>query len=113
MPVHTISSDLHRGNVERYAVSLARTMTKLRALGLSLIDAVRAVTLAPAQAVALTRHGFGRLAIGEPAYATVFEEVDQPVELEDAEGTRRTAARPIRTRGVAIGSAYWERSATL
>ncbi len=113
MPVHTISSDLHRGNVERYAVSLARTMTKLRAVGLSLLDVVRAVTLAPAEAVDIARLGFGRLAPGLPAYATVFEEVDAAQDLEDAEGERRTAERGIRTRGVAIGSAYWERSAPL
>ena len=34
MPVHTISSDLHAGNVNRYAFSLCRTMSKLLALGL-------------------------------------------------------------------------------
>src|SRR5262245_50062180 len=53
MPVHTISSDLHRGNLDRYGVSLARTMTKLRALGLSFIEVLRAVTISPAMAVGL------------------------------------------------------------
>ena len=60
MPVHTISSDLHRGNVDRYAVSLARTMTKLRAIGMALMDVVCAVTRTPAAAVGLERYGFGR-----------------------------------------------------
>ncbi|GIS97594.1 MAG: hypothetical protein CM1200mP24_08780 [Gammaproteobacteria bacterium] len=40
-PVHTISSDLHRGNVNEYAISLSRTINKLRALGMSFIDVIR------------------------------------------------------------------------
>ena len=113
MPVHTISSDLHRGNLDRYAVSLARTMSKLRALGMSLMDVVRAVTVAPAQAVGLAELGFGRLAPGQPAFATVFEEVEAPWQMEDAEGNRRMAPSRIETRGVALGGAYHERDAPL
>ena len=51
MPVHSISSDLHRGNIDVCVLSLARTMSKFRLLGLSLADVVRATTLTPARAV--------------------------------------------------------------
>ena len=113
LPVHTISSDLHRGNLDRHAVSLPRTMSKLRALGMSLADTVRSVTLAPAEAVGLDQFGFGSFTIGKPAYATVFEETAEPWQVEDAEGELRTVPGRIETRGVAIGSTYHERDAPL
>ena len=113
MPVHTISSDLHRGNVERHAVSLARTMTKLRALGMPLVDTVRAVTVNPARAAGLEERGFGRLRAGDPARVTVFDEVAEDTEIEDATGEVRTATRRIETRGVAVGSRYFERTQPL
>ena len=113
LPVHTISSDLHRGNLDHHAVSLARTMSKLRALGMSLVDTVRAVTLAPAGAVGLEQLGFGAFTVGKPAYATVFEETTEPWQVEDAEGEQRTVPGRIETRGVAIGSTYHERDAPL
>jgi dihydroorotase len=113
MPVHCISTDLHRGNVSRRAVSLARTMSKLRVLGLSLMDVVRAVTIAPAQAVRIDDRGFGALTNGQPAHLTVFREVDEPWELEDSEGEKRTAPARIDTIGVLIGDAWYERSSSL
>ena len=113
MPVHTISSDLHRGNVDRYAVSLARTMTKLRAIGMALMDVVCAVTRTPAAAVGLERYGFGAIRPGQPAYLTVFEERDEAFEIEDATGDRRVAASRIETCGVVVGERYHERTQPL
>ena len=102
---HTISSDLHRGNVDQYAVSLARTMTKLRMLGMSLIDVVRAVTVNPAKAVGL--EDFGRIEPGAPAHLTIFDEAQDPLELEDAEGDKRTAEQQILTRGVLVDGVHY------
>ncbi|MCY3810341.1 MAG: amidohydrolase/deacetylase family metallohydrolase [Gammaproteobacteria bacterium] len=113
MPVHTISSDLHRGNVDRYAVSLARTMTKLRALGMSLMDVVRAVTRNPAIAVGLDRHGFGTIRSGQRACLTVFDERDEPMDIEDSTGDKRQSPSRIETRGVVLGDAYYERTQPL
>ncbi|MEX0942569.1 MAG: hypothetical protein WD002_08490 [Pseudomonadales bacterium] len=90
MPIHTISSDLHMGNVNRYVVSLARTMSKFRLLGLTLEDVVRAVTLTPSRALDLHRFGFGTLETGKPANITLFRESDKAVDVEDAEGQVRT-----------------------
>lgn len=107
MPIHTISSDLHGGNVNRYVVSLARTMSKFRILGLSLADVVRAVTLAPANALDLQRFGFGTLEVGKPANITVFRETDKAVEVEDAEGIVRTTKHWIEPSRVMVrGKAY-------
>lgn len=90
MPVHSISSDLHMGNINRYVVSLPRTMSKFRLLGLSLADVVRATTITPARAVRLDERGFGKLEVGGPANITLLKETDEPREVEDAEGERRT-----------------------
>lgn len=111
MPVHSISSDLHQGNVDRYAVSLARTMTKLRALGMPLLDTVQAVTSTPARILHLD--GFGSLEPGSCGHISLFEEVDDPLEVEDAEGNKLTAAKRIATTGVVVDGTYHPRTATL
>jgi len=113
MPVHTISSDLHAGNVNKYAFSLARTMSKLLALGLSLADVVRAVTVTPAKILHLDERGFGTLAVGAPAHVTVFDVLDEPRELEDAERDKRTVKQWIAPRGVFVDGRYHERTAEL
>lgn len=113
MPVHTISSDLHAGNVNRYAISLARTMSKLLALGLSLADVVRAVTATPAKMLRLDERGFGALAVGAPAHVTIFDVHDEARVLEDAEGDKRTVDKWIAPRAVFVAGGSHERSAEL
>jgi dihydroorotase len=109
MPLHSISSDLHRGNVERYAVSLARTMTKLRLLGFSLAEVVARVTINPARAVGLDARGFGVLANARPATLTVFREHEGEFALEDAEGERRVSGSLIEPVGVLVNGRYHRR----
>jgi dihydroorotase len=113
MPVHTISSDLHAGNVDRYAISLARTMSKLLALGLTLEDVVQAVTATPAKMLRLDQFGFGRLAVGGPAHVTIFDVDDEPRELEDAEREKRKVERWIVPTAVYVDGVRHERSAGL
>lgn len=95
LPVHTISTDIHRGNVDGPVVSLARTMTKLMLLGLSVEEVVRAVTVTPARALRLDGDGFGALAVGGPAHVTVFRVSEQRCTVEDAEGDGRAVERSI------------------
>jgi len=113
LPLHCISTDLHKGNLDRYSVSLARTMSKMRALGFSLVDAVRAVTCNPAGAIGIDAQGFGALAPGQPARLSLFREVDEPWDLEDAEGEVRRSATRIETVGVLLREQFHERSAPL
>ena len=113
MPVHAISSDLHAGNVNKYAFSLARTMTKLLALGLTLADVVRAVTTTPATMLHLDARGFGTLAPGAPAHVTLFDALDEPHEIEDAERDKRIAQQWIQPRGVFVNGVWHERKAGL
>lgn len=102
MPVHSISSDLHEGNLNRFAVSLARTMSKLLALGLSLEDVVRATSATPAKMLGLDRRGFGSLRVGAPAHVSVFEIATEPREVEDAEGEKRLLRQWIVPRQVFV-----------
>ena len=113
MPVHTISSDLHAGNVNRYAFSLCRTMSKLLAVGLPLTDVVHAVTSTPAKMLHLDERGFGALVVGAPAHVTIFDVRDEARELEDAEGEKRTVKQWIVPRGVYVDGRFHERSAEL
>ena len=110
MPLHTISSDLHRGNLDRYAVSLARTMTKMRLLGLSLGEVVERVTLAPARAIGIDEQGFGRLAPGRSTTLSIFREETGELTLEDAEGTARTATEIIRPVGTVVNGSWFDAS---
>ncbi len=107
MPLDCISSDLHQGNVDRYAVSLARTMTKLRAMGMPLVDVVRRVTCNPARAIDIDRHGFGSLTAGKSTTATIFREREGEIRLEDATGESRTIDRFIEPLGVVMGDDYY------
>lgn len=113
LPFHTISTDLHRGNLERPVVSLARTMTKLWHLGLSLLDVVRAVTVTPARAVRLDADGFGTLAPGGPAHVTLFRLNDEPIDLEDANGTIRRAEQWIQPVSVYVSGQRFDVDAPL
>lgn len=113
MPVHSISSDLHAGNVNKYAFSLARTMSKLLALGLSIADVVRAVTATPAKMLQLDRRGFGTLSQGAPAHVTLFDINEDGHEVEDAEADKRIATRWVLPRGVFVDGAWHARTATI
>jgi dihydroorotase len=113
MPVHSISSDLHDGNVKSCVVSLARTMSKMLALGLSLADVVRAVTVTPARMLGLDGRGFGELRVGTPAHVSVFDVRDEAHEVEDAEGEKRRLERWIEPRCAFVGGERFDVTAPL
>jgi dihydroorotase len=113
MPVHTISSDLHRGNIDRYVVSLARTMSKFRALGLTLAEVVTAVAVTPARVLGLDRFGFGSLLPGTAANITIFRETDKAVAMEDASGEVRVSRHWIEPVSVMVAGKVFERAEEL
>ena len=113
MPVHSISSDLHRGNIDVCVLSLARTLSKFRLLGLSLEDIVRATTLTPASAVGLDKIGLGSLAVGGPANISLFREIDRAVEVEDADGEKRTTRSWIEPIGCFVNGDYHKAKETI
>jgi dihydroorotase len=77
----TISSDLHRYNLDGPVFDLATTVSKFLHLGLELPDALKRVTSTPASLIKMEKE-LGTLAIGATADAAVFRlrEGKRPVE---------------------------------
>ena len=90
----TISSDLHKYNVEGPVYSLALTMSKFLHLGLSLENVIEKVTAAPAQAMGVLGE-IGTIREGGFADLTLFKVKEEEVELRDAIGGIRTGDRTI------------------
>lgn len=80
----TTSTDIHHGNVAGVVGSLAHTMSKLLACGMSLDSVVHTVTDAPAAVIG--RPGLGTLAPGTPADLTVFDIFRREISMADSEG---------------------------
>ena len=89
-----ISTDLHNGNFCGPVYSLAHTMTKCLAFGLSLPQIIHRVTAAPV-------HGFGLKdkvvapSVGDWADFTVFHLENTPQTLSDGRGHTHTAQQQI------------------
>ncbi|WP_353940313.1 amidohydrolase/deacetylase family metallohydrolase [Streptomyces sp. HUAS MG91] len=86
---HTISTDLHHRNVEGPVHSLAETLTKLVALGLTPHEAIRCSTLHAAQVIGMEDE-LGTLRPGSAADLSLLRPTEGPVTLTDAEGATRT-----------------------
>jgi dihydroorotase len=68
-------------------------MSRFLALGLSLPEVVKATTMGPAAIVG--RPDLGGLRVGGPADVTVLRLVDEPRDLPDSQGVRRTVRRRL------------------
>ncbi|MFF3492936.1 amidohydrolase/deacetylase family metallohydrolase [Streptomyces sp. NPDC002795] len=86
---HTISTDVHVGNVEGPVHSLVTTLNKLLALGLSPHEVIRRATLHPAQVLGLDGE-LGTLRVGGAADLTLLRPAEGPLTLTDADGDTRT-----------------------
>ena len=67
----TISTDLHRGNVNGPVVNMITTMSKVLAMGVSLEEVIRRSTVNPARLI--RRPELGTLGVGREADIAVFE----------------------------------------
>ncbi len=94
LPLHSVSTDLHRRNVDGPVHDMATTMSKLLQLGFSLPEVVQLSTEGPAEAIGRGRD-LGTLAVGREADVTVFRIEPGPVALRDAEGEVLTGERRI------------------
>lgn len=79
-----ISTDLHNANVNGPVYSLAKTMDKMLALGISLEDCVLKVTADPAKYFSL--NNLGKLKEGYLADITLFHLEEGSYHYEDADG---------------------------
>jgi dihydroorotase len=92
LPLHSISTDLHRGNIHGPVYDMATTMSKLLHLGFSLPEVIRLSTWSPAQL--MRRDGeLGSLASGNDADITLFQLVDGEFAFTDSERHTETASQ--------------------
>ncbi len=100
---NSISTDLHAASAQAPVVSLARTMSKLVALGMTEAEVIDAVSARPARAFGLSGYG-GPVAVGSPAMLTVFKIEDREVQVEDSEGERLLCRRWFQPVACVLGS---------
>ncbi|MFH1572073.1 MAG: amidohydrolase/deacetylase family metallohydrolase [Gemmatimonadota bacterium] len=91
---HTISSDLHTGNLHGPVFDLATVCSKFLHLGLSLDEVFRRVTAVPAGVIGMADR-IGTLAPGAWGDAVVFELRQGRFELQDAPRQTRTGRQKL------------------
>ncbi len=94
LPLHAISTDLHKGCVNGPVYSQGRTMAKFLHLGLSLPEVLRLSTHSPAQLIRRD-DTLGSLAVGREADITLFRVVDGDFAFTDSEGKQEQASRDL------------------
>lgn len=93
-PPDTISSDLHRWNVDGPVFDLVTTLSKFLYLGLSIDEVIAMGTVRPAAAIGQTTQ-CGSLRPGMPADLSILRLEEGPTTLVDAAAERRTGDRRI------------------
>ena len=91
----TISTDLHRYNVEQVVFDLPTTMSKFLLLGMSLPEVVEKATLAPARAIGRAPE-LGTLLPGASADVLVFSVEEGEFRFHDSHLQERTGDRRLR-----------------
>ena len=93
-PLHSLSTDIHQGNIKGPIWTYGRTMAKFLHLGESLPDVVKTATLGPAQLIDEAKE-LGSLSVGTVADLTVFRVVEQTTMLTDSLGNSEIGSRDI------------------
>ncbi|HUG81918.1 MAG TPA: amidohydrolase/deacetylase family metallohydrolase [Bryobacterales bacterium] len=93
-PLHSLSTDLHRGSVKGPVWSYGRTIAKLLHLGFTVPEAVKVSTLGPAELIDRGRE-LGSLSAGTVADLTLFRVVDQKTKLTDSLRNSETGDRDV------------------
>jgi dihydroorotase len=97
-PPDTISTDLHRANVDGPVFDLVTTLSKFLCLGLELDAVIAMATYRPAAAIGRTAE-FGSLRPGMTADLSLLRLVDGPVTFVDSSGAQRRGDRRLRSVG--------------
>ena len=93
-PIHSLSTDIHTGNIHGPVWSYGRNMAKYLHLGYSLTEIVRMTTLGPAELIDEPKE-LGSLSPGSVADLTLFRVIDQKTTLTDSLGIQETADRDV------------------
>ena len=102
---NVISSDVHANCIDGPAYNVLHTMSKFLALGLPLVDVIRAATATPA--AVCRRTDLGTLKPGSPGDVTILELRNGPVTFKDSIGGTLNADRQLISRGMVLGGQLW------
>ncbi|RUT91517.1 amidohydrolase/deacetylase family metallohydrolase, partial [Mesorhizobium sp. M7A.T.Ca.TU.009.02.1.1] len=103
------SSDVHLYCVDGPAFDILVCMSKLLALGMPLIEVLRAATQAPARAIA--RPDLGTLAVGTVGDVAVLRQRPGRFTFVDAVGASLVADQRLVSEGIVIGGTWWPNEA--
>jgi dihydroorotase len=104
-----ISSDVHLYCVDGPAFDILVCMSKLMALGMSLVEVLRAATERPAQAIA--RPELGSLKVGGIGDVAVLRLKPGRFTFVDAVGAALVADQRLVSEGIVIGGKWWPNEA--
>jgi dihydroorotase len=104
-----ISSDVHLYCVDGPAFDILVCMSKLMALGMPLVEVLRAATQAPARAIA--RPDLGTLAVGTVGDVAVLRQRSGRFTFVDAVGAALVADQRLVSEGIVIGGTWWPNEA--
>jgi dihydroorotase len=100
-----ISSDVHAISIYGPAYDLLTTMSKFLALGVPLVEVIRATTINPARAVSLQDRG--TLRPGLLGDATVLTLEQGRFEFQDVLGEKLQAEHKLTSRGIVLSGRWW------
>lgn len=93
-PIHSLSTDIHAGNVKGPVWSYGRNMAKYLHLGYTITELVQMTTLGPAEMIDEPEE-LGSLSPGTVADLTLFRIADQKTTLTDSRGISEIADHDI------------------
>lgn len=105
-----ISSDVHLYCVDGPAFDLLVCMSKLLAMGMPLIEVIRAATQRPAEAIGRT--DLGTLAVGSVADVSLLRIVEGRATYVDSLGQEMVAGQRLVSQGIVAGGAWWVNEAS-
>jgi dihydroorotase len=94
LPLHSISTDIHRGNLDGPVYDMATTMSKFLHLGFSLPDVIRLSTIGPAETIG-RQDELGSLRTGHCADMTLFRVVDGNFVFTDSNKQSENASQRL------------------
>jgi len=100
-----ISSDVHAMSIDGPAYDLLTTMSKFLALGIPLVEVIRATTVNPARAVSLQDRG--TLRPGLLGDATVLTLEQGRFVFQDVLGEELHSEQKLACRGIVLGGRWW------
>src|SRR5690606_2505565 len=100
-----VSRDVHLYFLDGPPFDILVCMSKLMALGMPLVEVIRAATQAPADAIG--RAHLGRLAVGGVADLALLGMPEAPTTFYDANGASLVAPRGLISHGIVAGGVWW------